>query len=309
MIERSLKWMILFLAIGIVTSMAAPTIGYARVGGGRSFGRPSGMGPRGAQSAPRYAAPRHEPNAPAQPAPPPPAAAPRFGGGGFLRGVAGGFLGSMLFSSLGHAVGFEGNQGGGGVGLFEILLFAGLGYFGFRWWKSRQAAAPIGAQTVSMPQWGVDGVSAGNRGPDAAEQMRALMPVEIDPEVASDIFFKVQGAWTRRDLTSVQSLLGPDVQVILESDLTVHRANHTINRLENIAVRRTEIIESWQEDGHNLCTVRFVANLLDYTVNESTGQVLEGNSADPVKFEEDWTFEKRAGASGWVLVGISQVPG
>ena len=161
--------------------------------------------------------------------------------------------------------------------------------------------------TSGVPQYGNTVFSPSSRTPDQGEPLRALVPMGIDPEAAADIFFKVQGAWTRRDLTPVRPLLGQEVQNILESDLAGHRANHTINRLENIAVRRTDVLQTWQEDGCEYCTVRFLANLLDYTVNETTGQVLEGNAADPVKFEEDWTFSKRVGTSSWALCGIAQV--
>lgn len=54
-------------------------------------------------------------------------------GGGFMRsmagGVMGGLLGGMLFSSIaGAGNGSESGMGGSGIGLFEIVLLAGLGY-------------------------------------------------------------------------------------------------------------------------------------------------------------------------------------
>ncbi len=35
--------------------------------------------------------------------------------------------------------------------------------------------------------------------------------------------------------------------------------------------------------------MRFLANLLDYTIIES-GEVISGSKTDPVKFEEFWTY-------------------
>ncbi|KAF0154658.1 MAG: transport protein [Syntrophaceae bacterium] len=43
------------------------------------------------------------------------------------------------------------------------------------------------------------------------------------------------------------------------------KKNKRINRLENIAVRAVELSEAWQEAGKDFITVRFLANLLDYT--------------------------------------------
>lgn len=60
-------------------------------------------------------------------------ASPLSGGGGssFLRGVGGGIMGgmigNMLFGGTGHAGGSSG--GSGGIGIFELLILGGLGFF------------------------------------------------------------------------------------------------------------------------------------------------------------------------------------
>ncbi|MCX6109577.1 MAG: TIM44-like domain-containing protein [Proteobacteria bacterium] len=64
---------------------------------------------------------------------------------------------------------------------------------------------------------------------------------------------------------------------------------------------------SLQEGGDEYSTVRFSANLLDYTVDERTEQGVDGSDSSPVKFEEDWTFAKPARGDAWQLVGIQQV--
>ena len=53
-------------------------------------------------------------------------------------------------------------------------------------------------------------------------------------------------------------------------------------------------------------TVRFYANLLDYTVDETTGQVVSGSKTEPVKFEEYWTFTRPVGNNPWQLSAITQ---
>ncbi len=61
-------------------------------------------------------------------------ASPLSGGGGssFLRGVGGGIMGgmigNMLFGGSGHAGGSS-SAGGSGIGIFEILILGGLGFF------------------------------------------------------------------------------------------------------------------------------------------------------------------------------------
>lgn len=286
---------ILFL-LGATFEITGGTRAEARVGGGRSSGRASGFGSR------RAAPPASQPyNRNANPMGQP-AASP---GGGFMRGlaggIAGGFLGSMLFGSLGHAAG--GGGGGGGIGFLEILLMAGLAYFGFRWWKNRQQVATANSAPFDY--------AAYDRNKDQSFSQvgggSATASPAIDTDEASDIFFKIQGAWTRRDLTSVRGLLGGEMPTLLNQDLDELKRNQRINRLENISVRGVDFTETWQESGVDYTTARFTANLLDYTVDEKTAQVLEGSDSVPVKFEEDWTFAKDRNSANWQLVGIQQV--
>jgi predicted lipid-binding transport protein (Tim44 family) len=93
---------------------------------------------------------------------------------------------------------------------------------------------------------------------------------------------------------------------ILQSDAEKLKSERRMNRLENIAVRSVDVVEAWQESGRDYITVRFYANLLDYTVDETTGQVASGSKTEPVKFEEYWTFTRPVGNNPWKLSAISQ---
>jgi len=120
-----------------------------------------------------------------------------------------------------------------------------------------------------------------------------------------DIFFKIQGAWANRDMASARSLLTDEMFRILQSEAEQMQRDKKFNKLENIAVRSVEIAEAWQEEGRDYITVRFLANLLDYTVSER-GELLDGSKTDPVKFEEYWTFVRPVGNNPWQLSGIDQ---
>jgi predicted lipid-binding transport protein (Tim44 family) len=125
-------------------------------------------------------------------------------------------------------------------------------------------------------------------------------------ETCSDIFFKVQAGWANRDLESAKGLLTPEFYSTLKADVDQLRREKKINRLENIAVRSVDLVEVWQESGSDYITVRFLASLLDYTVDETTGQLISGSKVDPVKFEEYWTFTRPVGDHPWKLSAIQQ---
>ncbi len=82
-----------------------------------------------------------------------------------------------------------------------------------------------------------------------------------------------------------------------------------LNKLENISVRKVEIVDAGIMDQEMFVTILFTANLLDYTVEEKSGNLIEGSMTDPVKFAEKWTWAKKVGETNWLLEGIDVVKG
>jgi predicted lipid-binding transport protein (Tim44 family) len=227
--------------------------------------------------------------------------------------LVGGLIGSLLFG---------GGHGFGGIGLMEILNVGGLIWLAISFMRRRQAqaAAPSGyAAPDAARDWQPTPAQYQGTGPTTMEAPADLdrgianirqMDPGFDPkrmgESVSDIFFKVQAAWMTRDMSSASGVLTPEMQNILQRDCDTLRRERKVNRLENIAVRSTDVTEAWQEAGHDYVTVRFLASLLDYTTDESGATVLEGSRTEPVKFEEYWTFVRPVGPNAFRLSAIQQ---
>ncbi len=125
-------------------------------------------------------------------------------------------------------------------------------------------------------------------------------------ELCTDRFFQIQAAWMRRDLAKLRPLLTEEMQGVFGKQIDAAKAKRQINKLENITVRSVEVTEAWQEQGQDYLTVRLLANLLDYTVDETTGTIVEGSDAAPVKFEEFWTWVRPVGRNEWRLSAVNQ---
>jgi predicted lipid-binding transport protein (Tim44 family) len=318
--KRTLALAVL-MALAILPALSV-TEAWARAGGGSSSGS------RGSRS---YTAPAQpsSPVSPRQPSSPAVSPAqPRPGWGGMMGGMLGGLLLGGLLGGLLFGGGF-----GNGIGLMEIVIIAGLGWFALSYMRRRQAAAPSGYamagggyagpaprdDAATTARYG-SGTPAGGtatlepptgpsdleRGLGHVRQMDASFDPRAFAETASDVFFKVQGAWTARDLRSVSANLTPEMQAQLQRDCDRLRADQKINRLENIAVRSAEVTEAWQETGQDYVTVHFLASLLDYTTDESGARVLDGSRTEPVKFEEYWTFVRPVGPGPFKLAAIQQ---
>jgi len=286
---------------------------FARVGGGGS------MGSRGSRS---YSSPSPSRQSVTQPTPARPATPQmpqQMQQPSMWRslgmGMAGGFLGSMLFGGLGHAG--MGGFGGSGFGLFEIILLGGLLYLLYRYFiKRKQAESPAGdyyqtgvspsmeKQTpYTTPPYQDQGDA--NAGISHIRQMDPSFDENRFTDMCMDSFFKIQGAWANRDMNGVKGILTGEMLGILQGDADKLKMEKKINKLDNIAVRSVEITESWQEGGMDFITVRFLASLLDYTTSEA-GEILSGSKTDPVKFEEYWTFTRPVGNNAWQLSAINQ---
>jgi predicted lipid-binding transport protein (Tim44 family) len=310
------KMGLMIRALLIVFSFSLLSMGEdaeARAGGKRSFGQ------------------RSQPTAQPRSPNPPPAqqqVQPASSRGSFMKGLAGGLagglIGSMLFSSMAQGAGWGG--AGGGIGLFDIILIAGLLYLAYRFWKSRQNqnrpafaggapsmgySPPMDAASATMARssanYGSSSSDVGYFGQGSSASPYMTLGPRLDRETVEDIFFRVQGAWTRRDLAPLQDYVERDVARVLDADLQDLKDRREINRLENISVRNIEFSEPWYEGDRELVRVRFTASLLDYTVDESTGALKSGSNTEPVKFDEYWMFAKSQGRSSWQLAGIEQI--
>lgn len=306
--KHALKVFTLLAAVLFLSATVLQYEAHARAGGGSRS-----MGSSGSRSYSRPVSPR--PSTPQQAAPSPSFQQPAAGG--FMRsmagGIAGGLLGGMLFRSLGFS-GMGGGMGGGGIGLFEIILLAGIGYLIYRYIKKNRD----GSSTNAFPYQGgnVTPISQGYQQsiPEAEDVETGLAHIrQFDSsfdenrynDLVMDNFFKIQGAWMNRDLTPVSGILTDEMRRVFQSDLDKLIRDKQVNRLENIAVRKVEIVEAWQEAGQDYINTLVYANLLDYTTDE-TGSVLSGSKSDPVKFEEYWTFTRPVGNNPWKLTAIDQ---
>jgi len=238
--------------------------------------------------------------------------------GGFMRGlgtaVLGGFLGSMLFSGLAHGFGGLGGFGGSGFGMIEILLLAGLGYFLYRKFRSPALATGYGSMQYQntqpyrqyAPQSAPETPSVNNIDYRSLTMMDRNFNPDQFLKTAQDIFFKIQGAWNKQDTNTLSALCGSELMKTWGDELTSLRARGQQNKMENIALRESEITEVWTENGEDYITVRLLANLLDYNVDAKTGAVVSGSNSDPIQFEEYWTFSRPVGPNSWKLSAVQQ---
>jgi predicted lipid-binding transport protein (Tim44 family) len=304
MIKSLSRTLAVLTALFFIT-VAVTETAFARAGGGSSSGS------RGSRS---YSSPSRSYSQPSRSYSQPNYSRPNYSqpAGGFLRGlaggIAGGFLGSMLFRGIGFAGGGGWGGGGGGIGILEILIIAGLGFMVYRMYKRRRS------DSGDRFPGNRNGAFSGNDDYEDRKESNIAHIKANDGDFdenrfkdsVMDMFFRIQAAWMNRDLTPVKNILTEEMRATFQRDIDSLLESKKINRLENIAVRSVEITEAWRESDQDYITTLVYANLLDYTVDETSGNTISGSRTEPSKFEEYWTFTRPSRNSQWMLTAIAQ---
>jgi predicted lipid-binding transport protein (Tim44 family) len=252
-----------------------------------------------------------------------------FGGlmGGLAGFALGGLLGSMLFGGMGMG------GGGFGIGLLEMLLIGAGIFMLVKFMRRRQAQTPQPAYaTAGGPSsaYGGYGEPASVRGGSATATAAAgtatmeapaapsdlerglghirQMDARFDPEafvtVARNAFLEIQQAVAQRDVSRLRDRVAPDLYATLQAQCDRLRGARQTNHVEQIRIQNAQVSEAWQESGRDFVTVHLEASLLDYTVDDSSGKVVEGSKSAPQTVEEFWTFVRPVGNNPWQLTAI-----
>ena len=213
------------------------------------------------------------------------------------------------------------------MGLLDMVIIGILLYLAYRFYKKwRARTATAGDQDNSgYPemtgysreetryreiQYEPEPYSSAGELERSSQELRQLGPglnEEALKEAFQALFFRIQAAWMNRTIEGIEDALTEEMTKFFGQEFDSMRQKGRINRLENIAVRRVEPTEVWQERGRDYVTVFITANLLDYTVDDKTNEIVAGDKLNPVKFQEFWTLSRDAGSTQWQLSAINQV--
>jgi predicted lipid-binding transport protein (Tim44 family) len=314
-LRRLLQWRMVLSLLFCLTLALAPSLAEARAGGSSAGGKSSSssMGSRGSRTIENNgAAPVTRSMSPATPAT---SAATGMAGGAaaatggsffqrhpFLTGIAGGFLGSMLFSHLGgfgHAMG----------GILQFLIIGLLIFFAIRlamrFFGSR-SGAPAAPMRTPLPQPVGAAVSPAPRyrGVDTTVN-------DGDLEAFQGIHAEVQEAWSKADLGRLRQVMTPEMLGYFSEELTKNSSQGVQNVVSNVQLLKGDVSEAWDEGDLQYATACMRWSAIDYVarIGRSPGMpdyVAGGDPNRPIEAEEVWTFVRRRGGN-WLLSAIQQV--
>ncbi|MDO8964611.1 MAG: Tim44 domain-containing protein [Coriobacteriia bacterium] len=129
----------------------------------------------------------------------------------------------------------------------------------------------------------------------------------------TEMFMAIQNAWMARDLEPARRFLADAQFNILNASVqTDYIAAGHINKLDAL-----RLIDMWpvavtREGGYDSVTMLIEASVIDYTVDERTGEIVNpaelGDGTTPTTFREYWTFMRGSGAVSRAGATIASCP-
>ena len=108
-------------------------------------------------------------------------------------------------------------------------------------------------------------------------------------DMASTAFFKIQEAWSKKDMGIARSFVSPSLLTRFEAQIAEFRKMGRTNNVEQLTIGSLDLVEAVHDGGYDYVTVRVAAAAADYTVDDKSGQLV-GGQREIKPFTEYWTF-------------------
>jgi predicted lipid-binding transport protein (Tim44 family) len=273
---------------------------------------------------PTATAPQSAAGSPAPTAQPTPATQPSFLQrnpllAGIAGGLAGSWLGHMLFGATessartndaGEPVGETGQAAGASnsAGILLLLMLLGAGAL-FYFVKVRRPVPDFSGITRSSA---VGGSLLAEPSATTLQTTTVVSDVTTADKVAfQQLLIDIQTAWSKQDLAGLRRFVTPEMLTYFSTALAENTSQDIENHVEDVVLGRAEVRESWTENATHYATVGLRWSARDYTLSMTKqrgepGYLIEGSEETPAESGEVWTFMRYQNGK-WLLSAIQQV--
>lgn len=136
---------------------------------------------------------------------------------------------------------------------------------------------------------------------------RDLRPVKeylnVDPSFSeeqfrdkvSNLYVQFQNAWQNKDLSPLRPYLTDTYFAQMDNQLSRYRQNRQTNMVERIAVLKTEVLGWIQDAGFDEMIVKLETRIVDYVVDDATGNIVRGSRTAEKFMTYEWTLVRKNG--------------
>jgi predicted lipid-binding transport protein (Tim44 family) len=276
-IQRRKRLLATIMLVLLVVALLVPTIALARAGGGHSSnsGRSSSSGSSGRSSSSGGS------------------------GGSFLGGAA---AGSLLS-------GGGGGSSGGCCGFIIIVIIVIVAYIVITRFLGKKGIDPSALSNFEMPTM-----------PQAQAQATFDALKAEDPAFSeqafygrvNEMFINIQESWEARNMEPARRFLSEQQFQVLAEGVSEYVKNGQINKLDSLHIDRITPVSVSREGDSDYVKVMITASVIDYTVNELSGELINpdvlGDGKTVKTFDEYWTLQRKVGAQTKSDASIKKCP-
>lgn len=189
------------------------------------------------------------------------------------------------WSSSDNGVFYGGLPFSGGFGFLDFIIIAAIVLMIVSRFKKASANKKDGE---IAPQ-------SGNLGIQALRNLDPGFSESIFLEDVSNMYVKLQQAWTAKDWEPMRMLMTEALYSQFERQLEPYITNRQTNHVDRIAVLSANITGFYQDEANDIITVGLSTRIVDYVSDDATGNIIRGSNTQELFMTYEWTLIRSKG--------------
>lgn len=124
-------------------------------------------------------------------------------------------------------------------------------------------------------------------------------------EEISNMYVRFQNAWQDKKLDGIRPCLSDAFYAQVDRQLDAYRRNKQTNRIERISVLGVDLVGWKQESGNDVMIARLRTRIVDYVVDDATGNVVRGSNTAEKFMTYEWNLIRTSGRTTGVNEGTN----
>ena len=138
----------------------------------------------------------------------------------------------------------------------------------------------------------------------SAEQLKSIDELKAaDPnfseadicEKVSNLYVTLQNAWSARDIEPLRPYLTDELYAKTEKQVQSMKLAHRQNLMDKISVLSADVRGYYTDGVNDTLVIRLMTRLIDYNVDDRTGDVISGSKTAEKFMEYEWLMIRKSG--------------
>lgn len=114
-------------------------------------------------------------------------------------------------------------------------------------------------------------------------------------EEISNMYVRFQNAWQDKKLDGIRPCLSDAFYAQVDRQVETYRRNRQTNRIERISVLGVDLVGWKQESGNDVMIARLRTRIVDYVVDDATGNIVRGSNTAEKFMTYEWSLIRTSG--------------